>query len=239
MSLSPSYWVSTNRGHHRWRPGAARVLMRGLQSLTGRRIHCESWIRYQAVLSEVPEAPAHVHLEQVTDATIERLKQHPDSTHNQVVSGFRFWELGLRRAYIWMADDTPICIQWLLLAQDHELIARLPSWSGMYPPLEAGCGQVENLFRFSTAGDRRNVAVDFELAMYAVARRLGLSQLLTHIHADNAAANRFALRAAFQPAGRIYRYGFQLPLLRQNPVYVHEVTAPLAAPSAVAVPTPA
>ncbi|RFA30535.1 hypothetical protein CAI21_05675 [Alkalilimnicola ehrlichii] len=184
------------------------------------------WNRYVADLDKVPPAPAHVTLTPVTDDIIEQLENHPDSAHNQLISGIRFWRHGLRRAYIWLDNGEPVCIQWLLLPEDNALIARLPNWSGMYPPLEPGTGRVENLFKFTSPAKRRSVAVNFEFAMYEQARRLGLRQILTHIHALNEPANRFADGAAFLHAGTIRRYDFGVPGLRQRPLYLHEVADP-------------
>ena len=96
----------------------------------------------------------------------------------------------------------------------------------MYPPLQGGWGQVENLFAFSTAR-RRGVATQFEYALYRVARDLGLSGLITHIAEGNQAARGWADRSGWQAYGVIVRYGVDLPLIRSRPLYLHRVGHPL------------
>src|ERR1041384_6247275 len=75
-----------------------------------------------------------VRLTRVTDEVIAQLRAHPEAAENQLKSGLRFWEHGLRRAYIWMDDHEPLCIQWLLTHTDHMALRSLPEWAGMYPP---------------------------------------------------------------------------------------------------------
>lgn len=236
MSSTASYLVGGNRSLRSYPEWAARSLQNVFPRMLGERLTHQRWVRYWVDLEKVPPAPAHVRLQPVTEAMMAELRGHEDSAHNQLRSGFRFWDLGLRRAYLWASDGVPVCIQWLLLADDRDALRRLPQWAGMYPPLSADTGQVENLYRFSTAGLRRNVAVEYELAMYQEARRLGLRYLITHIHADNRAAQRFAQRAAWLAAGSIWRYTCELPGLRNRPFYVHEQALPegAAAPAPVA-----
>lgn len=233
MSSMASYLVGGNRNLRPFPEWAARSVQTLFPRLLGRRLTRQRWVRYWVDLEQVPPPPAHVRLEPVADSVMAELRDHEDHAHNQLRSGFRFWDLGLRRAYLWASDGAPVCIQWLLLADDREALMRLPEWAGMYPPLAADTGQVENLYRFSTAGLRRNVAVEYEFAMYQEARRLGLRYLLTHIHADNRAAQRFAQRAAWVAAGSIWRYTCELPGLRKRPFYVHEqALTPGAVPAA-------
>src|SRR5437870_6609893 len=82
------------------------------------RVHTQRWIRYRIELADdLPVSPG-VHLTPVTDAIIGALRRHPDHAENQLTSGFRFWDRGLRRAYVWMDQEQPLCIQWLLTDAD-------------------------------------------------------------------------------------------------------------------------
>jgi hypothetical protein len=158
----------------------------------------------------------------VTAAIIDALREHPDHEQNQLRSGLRFWEHGLTRAFVWLDEDEPLCIQWLLTERDNDRLRQLPMWGGMYPPIPRGHGQVENLFTFSTAR-RKGVASQFEFMLYEEAKRLGLSTLLTHIHANNAAANGWAERTGWRAYGRIRRYTVDAPGLRDRALYVHRM----------------
>jgi GNAT superfamily N-acetyltransferase len=165
-------------------------------------------------------------LKPITDRFIQCLETHVDRDQNQLRSGLRFWEHGLRRAYVWRDESGPLCMQWLLTKPDNALLRTLPEWAGMYPPLQDGWGQVENLFAFSTAR-RKGVATQFEYALYHVARDLGLSGLITHIAEGNQAARGWADRAGWQAYGVIVRYRVDLPVLRTLPLYLHRVGDPI------------
>src|SRR5256886_15986505 len=65
-----------------------------------RRVLRQRWIRYQIDLADTPAAPPHVRLTRVTDPIIGALRQRPDRAETSFKSGLRFWDEGLRRAYI-------------------------------------------------------------------------------------------------------------------------------------------
>lgn len=186
----------------------------------------EHWIRYRIGLADVPPAPRDVRLTPITDRFIQGLKCHVDHDQNQLKSGLRFWEHGLRRAYVWCDESGPLCMQWLLMKADNALLRTLPEWAGMYPPLEPGWGQVENLFAFSTAR-RKGVATQFEYALYRMARDLGLAGLVTHIAESNEPARGWATRTGWSAYGVITRYRLDLPVVRSLPLYMHRVGDPI------------
>lgn len=191
-----------------------------VRAVLPRRLDASRWVRYRIDLTDaLPPAPG-VSLTAVTDEIIERLRRHPDCGENQLKSGLRFWELGLQRAYVWMGDDGPRCIQWLLTHADAPRLPGLGDWAGMYAPLSPDVGQVENLFAFSTAR-HKGVASRFEYALYREARGIGLRRLVTHIHEGNAAARAWADRTGWRRCGTITRYEMNLPGLRARSVYVH------------------
>src|SRR5438034_5385290 len=185
------------------------------------RVLAQRWIRYRIDLTgPLPPVAPDVRLTRVTDDLIDMLRHHPEQAENQLRSGLRFWERGLRRAYIWLGEDGPLCIQWLLTEADGRRLHRLGDWAGMYPPLPSRTGQVENLFAFASARTQ-GVASQFEYALYHEARRLGLAQLVTHIHEPNTAARAWADRTGWHRYGTITRYQMDLPGLRARCVYVH------------------
>ena len=210
-------------------PGVCRATARlgawGHQVSPG-RVPRERWIRYRIDLAGVPPVPEGVRLRPVTDHFIQCLKTHVDHDQNQLKSGLKFWEHGLRRAYVWCDESGPLCMQWLLMRADNALLRTLPEWAGMYPPLEPGWGQVENLFAFSTAR-RKGVATQFEYALYHVARDLGLAGLVTHISESNEPARGWAARAGWEAFGVIARYRLDVPLARSFPFYLHHVGDPV------------
>ncbi len=185
-----------------------------------KRVLTQRWIRYRIELAEDLLVSPAVHLTPVTDAIIGALRRHPDHAENQLKSGFRFWDRGLRRAYVWMDQEQPLCIQWLLTDADRPRLRTLDEWAGMYPPLVANVGQVENLYAFSTAR-RKGVATQFEYALYHEARRAGLRELVTHIHEANAAARGWAERTGWRPYGAITRYQLDVQGLGAYAVYLH------------------
>src|SRR3989441_1189582 len=146
------------------------------------RVLVQRWIRYRVDLTgALPPVAPDVRLTRVTDDLVDMLRHHPEEAANQLRSGLRFWDRGLRRAYMWLGEEGPLCIQWLLTEADGARLHRLGDWAGMYPPLPRRTGQVENLYAFAGAR-KRGVASRFEYALYHEARRLGLAQLVTHIH---------------------------------------------------------
>jgi hypothetical protein len=186
------------------------------------RLSGDTWIRYRIDLASAPPVPLEGVLTPVTEAIIAALRKHPDHEQNQLRSGLRFWEHGLTRAFVWLDEEGPLCIQWLLTDRDNDRVRQLPTWGGMYPPIPRGYGRVENLFTFSTAR-RKGIASQFEFMLYEEAKRLGLSTLLTHIHASNTAANGWAERTGWRAYGTIRRYTVDAPGFRGRAIYVHRV----------------
>lgn len=221
ICVGTSAWASS--------PGVSRTTARlgawGHQ-VSPDRVPRERWIRYRIELAGVPPSPEGVRLRPVTDHLIQCLKTHVDHDQNQLKSGLKFWEHGLRRAYVWCDESGPLCMQWLLMRADNALLRTLPEWAGMYPPLGPGWGQVENLFAFSTAR-RKGVATHFEYALYHVARDLGLAGLVTHIAESNEPARAWAARTGWAAFGVIARYRLDVPLARSLPFYLHRVGEPL------------
>lgn len=217
-------WVSIGRVGIR--PGLVRraclaTALGLVRALFRKRLRAQRWIHYSVDLtSSLPAAPPDVRLTRITDDVIARLRDHPESAENQLKSGLRFWDHGLRRAYIWMDGGEPMCMQWLLAHGDHAALRTLGEWAGMYPPLPRGVGQVENLFAFASAR-RQGVASRFEYALYHEARRQGLVRLVTHIHEPNTAARAWADRTGWQRGGTITRYQLDLPWFRARSLYVH------------------
>lgn len=225
----PREWICVGTAAWPAAPVVARVTARvGAwgHSLSPERVARERWIRFRITLANLPPTPEGVRLRPITDNFIQGLAEHVDRDQNQLRSGLRFWEHGLRRAYVWCDESGPLCMQWLLTRADNALLRTLPEWAGMYPPLEAGWGQVENLFAFSTAR-RKGVATQFEYALYYVARDLGLAGLVTHIAETNEPARGWAARAGWEAFGVIARYRLDLPLVRALPLYLHRVGDPI------------
>ncbi|HEX7937396.1 MAG TPA: GNAT family N-acetyltransferase [Gemmatimonadaceae bacterium] len=220
-------WIWIGGAHVRVPPAVCRLAlaMCGLASSAAPgRAQRERWVRYHVPLADTPEPPPDVQLEPLTDAIVARLRDHADRNANQLRSGLRFWDHGLRRAFIWMSGDDPLCVQWLLTARDTPLIRTLPDWAGMYLPQPDGCGQVENLYTFSTAR-RKGVATQFEHALFVRARQAGLRHLVTHVHEANAAARGWADRTGWTAIGHITRLRVDVPWLRSRSVFVHDCAA--------------
>jgi hypothetical protein len=237
-------WLCVGRACYR-APLARRVAAAGTRlarAALPRRVGAQRWIRYHIDLSDTPPAPPDVHLTRVTDDIIRSIERHPDHAENQVRSALRFWDHGLRHAFIWMDRGEPMCMQWLLTRADGPRLRALGEWAGMYPTLRGGYGQVENLFAFSNVREK-GIARRFEYALFAEARRIGLRHLVTHIHEANAAARGWADRTGWRRYGTITRYQIDLPALRTWGVYLHRhddaaPATPVALGSAAARPAP-
>src|SRR5690242_10316222 len=170
---------------------AATGMLRLVRTAFPRRVLRQRWIRYRIDLADTPRPPPHVRLTRVTDAIIAALRERPDRAETTFKSGLRLWDAGLRRAYIWMGPDGPLCVQWLLLPEDRRQLRRLKEWTGLYPPLPRGTGQADNLFAFAAAR-LASVATDFQYALYDEARRAGLQTLVMHIHESHRSARAWA-----------------------------------------------
>lgn len=201
-----------------WISGMLSVLVK----LSRRRISARRWARYTIRPADVTPLSTQPQLTPVTDYFIKQLRNHPDSSQNQVQSGIRWWEHGLRRAYVWMGEDGPLCMQWLLTEADNAKLRSLPEWAGMCPPLSANCGQVENLFAFSN-GKQPGIGIRFFYSMYEEERRLGLREIVTHIVEDNVTACRLSERTGWRRYGTLTRYEFDFPVLRGCSICLHVV----------------
>jgi GNAT superfamily N-acetyltransferase len=195
------------------------------------RTRGQRWIRYYVDLAHTPPAPSGVQLTLMTDEIMDLVAAHADRAENQVLSALKFWDRGLRHAFIWMERGVPLCMQWLLTRADGPRLRALVDWAGMYPPLPPGYGQVENLFAFSSAREK-GVATRFEYALYHEARRIGLRRLVTHIHEANTAARGWADRTGWRRYGTITRYQIDVPGLRAWSAYLHRHDAPAPAGAA-------
>ena len=218
-------WVCV--GPHCW-PAAPALLrsvaavLRAFSALLPRRIRVRRWARYHVNLEQVPPPPA-IELTLLTADLLPVLERYAGEGADQFLSGMRFWRHGLQRAYVWLSDDGPRCMQWLLAPPDAPRLRTLDAWAGMYPPLRPRWGQVENLFTFPQAR-QKGIATQFEYALYAEARRTGMCELMTHIHEDNTAARGWADRTGWKQCGSIVRYEFDLPGLRESTICLHEAS---------------
>lgn len=168
------------------------------------QVRQQRWVRYERDLADTPPPPPGVRLTRVTDAMIGEFRLRPDRAESKLKSGLRFWDEGLRRAYVWM-DDEPLCIQWLLTAEDNPRLRRLKDWSGLYPPVPDGWGQLDHLFVFSAAR-LGTVATGFEYSLFEEARRQGLRGVITHIREGDVAARQWAECTGWRRYGSITRY---------------------------------
>jgi len=203
----------------------ATAVLRLARAAFPRHVLRQRWIRYEIDLADTPPPPPHVRLTRVTDPIIGELRQRPDRAETNLKAGLRFWDEGLRRAYIWLGADGPLCIQWLLLPEDNSQLRRLSDWSGMYPPLPRGTGQVDHLFAFSAAR-LASVSTEFAYALYDEARRAGVETLITHIHESHRVARTWAEGAGWRRYGTITRHHLGWPARRTLSVYVHRDEAP-------------
>jgi GNAT superfamily N-acetyltransferase len=166
----------------------------------------------------------------MSEELITQLRRHPDHESNQVRSGLRWWDHGLRQAFVWKDAEGPVCMQWLVTARDNSKLRTLPVWGGMYPPIGAHVGQIEHLFVFSNV-HRVGIAVQFMYAMYDVMRREGLTEVITHIPEDNAPMRALAERLGWTHYGSITRYQLDVPGLRPVSAFLHRADRlPTSAP---------
>src|SRR2546427_6482024 len=109
-------WLGVGRGGRAAPPfvlggvGACLSLARAV--LPG-RIAAERLIHYHIELAHTAPPPDGVRLAPVTDALVRRIHAHPDHTETELAAGLRWWEQGWRRAFVWLEDERPLCIQWL------------------------------------------------------------------------------------------------------------------------------
>ncbi len=203
---------------------AADRCLRVMTRLPTKRIGRERWIRWRVDLEGHLAGRANL-LVPLGEADIAGLRTHAEHDADQIVSGFRFWEHGLRRAYSIQQDGAPLAQAWLLTAQDNPRLRTLPTWSGLYPPLPDGVGQMENTHLFR-AGRRNRIATEFMQAAFATAGSLGLAVLWTHIADTNTVVLARAERFGWHRCGTIVRYRFDVPGLRHLPVCLHTVAPP-------------
>jgi hypothetical protein len=237
VDAEPSCWFSTNHGHSRLSPAAARLIGRfgGLcQRALPTRVSRHSWVRYQIDISRYACEPADspAVLTPISDEFMQQLEHHPWRNQPQIKTAMRLWRAGLHGGYVWFRDEQPLCLQWLLTEADNPRLRQLPDWAGMYPPLAAGCGQLENILTLP-AGLRYpgGAGGPFAYAMYSLAATRGISRLITHISESNGAARQWAERTGWTPYGVIHRYNIDLPLVRQQHFHVHGLVDPAVAES--------
>jgi len=226
MERQRTHWFATNRFYLRLPDRLLRALAALLgvvdRLLRGRLPH-STWVRYELDLTTLEHSPdPAVTLSLMDEHIADSLRTHPWHERAQLVTAIRLWDHGLRRAYVWLKDGQPLCMQWLFLREDAELLRRLPQWSGMYPPLAQATGQLENILVLPLGLRRREGSgVPFSYAMYDLARRRGLRRLITHIPEGNVAARRWAARTGWVAYGSIRRYHFNLRWLRNHFFYLH------------------
>jgi len=228
MTNDSREWLCFGRASWRARAPlrlAVTVLLRLARAAFPRHVLRQRWIRYEIDLDATPPAPPHVQLTRVTDPIIGELRERPDRAETNFKAGLRFWDERLRRAYIWLGPDGPLCMQWLLLPEDQRYLRRLTEGAGMYPPLPPGTGQVEHLFAFS-AVRLAGVLTDFASALYDEARRAGLRTLVMHIHESHRVVRAWAEGAGWRRFGTITRHQVGWPGLLARSVYVHREDAP-------------
>ncbi len=218
-------WV----GASRWCRRVPHVVAHGLalaftalQCALGDRMTRGGWVRFDIPVQAPDARETDVTLVPLSEATMPDIRANPEVGADQLQSGFRFWDHGLRGAYCWWDGGAPLCVQWLLTAGDNPRLRRLPHWAGMYPPLPTAVGQVENLYAFADTR-RRGVATLFERALLDEAWARGMTVLRTHIAAHNEAARAWAMRFGWRPYGRILRFQIDLPFVRRLPVFIHVV----------------
>ena len=227
MAATESHWLCTNSTARRVPDRALRLLagvLGLLDRLSAGRVPHSTWIRYRLDLEQArdPQAGAQVRLSPMDETIVTALTADCSQDRPQRLTAVRLWQHGLRRAYVWLEHGEPICMQWLFTPEDNPALRALPAWSGMYPPLPEGCGQVENLLAMGSGRRRRGgAATPFAYAMYEAAHARGLRRLITHIAESNTAARRWARRTGWVACGTIRRYHFNLPLLRRRHIYLH------------------
>jgi hypothetical protein len=226
MDAGGSHWLCTNRGTVRLPDWAARAVAQLLDLLNwflGGRIPHSTWVRYRLELEEArrPTAAEGVELTPLTSKVLLGITA-PRPNHPQLLTAARLWQHELRNASVWLDDGEPICIQWLFTSEDNAALSGLTDWAGMYPPLPAQVGQMENLLVLGKGWRRPGgAATPFTYAMYELAYAQGLRRLVTHILQSNTAARRWADRTGWKPCGTIRRYHLNMPLLRGRFIYVH------------------
>jgi len=226
-----SSWICSNHHAVALSERTSRNIDRVATALSdygGSRFMRESWIRYRAGLTDLPPKPADVRLKPVTSEFIDWLRglHGTELDHKQIHSGIRFWDAGLRTAYVWFQEGEPLSMQWLLLPSQMAHFPELGQWSGMLPPVPDRCGVVENIYTFRAGRERKGGAASrLAMAVLHQARDRGLREVRTHVPQSNLPAHRWAKRTGFSPFGIIDRYGINLPGLPVKYLYHHQTCA--------------
>lgn len=193
-----------------------------LTKVLSNRINKETWILYQIDLNLIDIHSSEANLVKLDDRIINQIRTHPDSTRDQIISGIRFWDNGINNAYIWVENNNPLCIQWILSNDDLTKLKQFSEWAGLYTPLEDKTKQVENIFSFRHSFRRKkSAATEFEYALYRLAKADGVTRLKTHIHNKNFSALKWAQRTGYTPYGVIERIYINLPLTKAFYLYIH------------------
>lgn len=224
-SESRANWICTNKHCIPLAPLTAKTINHignTVKQVLKNKLKQETWIRYELSLTESHASLVRQNIFPITDAVISQLQEHPWQERPQLLAALRYWKHGLRNAYIWKEDEKPLCFQWLFTHRDNPRLRDLPRWAGMYPPLKAHEGQVENLIVLP-AGLRYpgRVSILFAHTIFSIAYEYGIRRLITHIHEDNVAAQRWAHRTGWTSYGTIQRYELDVKSLRSRPLYLH------------------
>jgi hypothetical protein len=228
MDRTASDWLCTNRRAVPLSPSASARMDRLGTSLTNMgkrgRVWRQSWVRYRIALSDLGGEPEEVVLEPMSERFIESLRHEKHNAEdNRIRTAIRFWEGGLKNAYLWIEHGEPLCMQWLLHPRDCQSLPKLGNWSGMFPPIPKDCGVVDNIYSF--VGPRQQkpgAATRLALAVMHEAKRSGLRELRTHIAQENLPAHRWARRIGLNAYGVIDRYSIKLPKVPVTYAYHHQ-----------------
>ena len=120
---------------------------------------------------------------------------------------------------MWFRNGEPLCLLWLLTEKDNPALRKFPEWADLYPPLPAGCDQLEHVWTFSNVR-RQGVATRFGRAVMDEARRRGLRHLAMQITQNNTASRRWAEKIGWTPYRTITRYELDFPGWRNRDLSV-------------------
>src|SRR5256885_12730516 len=108
MERSRTDWVYLGRSGvgALLRPSLLAAL-RLMRATLPRRVQVQRWIRYRIDLTgALPPVAPDVCLTRVTEELMDMLRHHPEQAKDRLRSGLRFWDRGLRRAYVRSEEHT-------------------------------------------------------------------------------------------------------------------------------------
>lgn len=125
-------------------------------------------------------------------------------------------EGGLTTCYVGVTDDGPVYMQFLVTADQNEVLAKV--YGGLFPPVADDEGLLE--FAFSLPRVRaRPVMPSALIRLIEIARERGLRRVVMFVHANSPSLLRFYLRFGFVPyAMRVERWRFLRRRLEFRPV---------------------